>query len=437
MKWIRVAVGVAMVFQLVAGAAERRGVDYRDHGVIQNQFAECQRLLGQARVSGAGVPGAQAYLNQADRILRQAQLDYNRWYQIYGAPNPSSSSAWPSDPFGDFLFKGVPFRPADGKLVVRHFDPDQFTSRATQWMGQMRQMTEKIEAMRTGKEQALAADVERMLRQLGGMQPYTPDAAKDLPTTLGGRVQEQIQHLAPSATAEDSSGVVGLLRNPYDTDIYAPAHPAGIPASQHDFSWVKSREVPFIWPAEESLTLMEKLDKGSEEGGALWAKVGETRKAEISLRTFDAEEVGRVLKEEQGWVIAARPLADWKARNAIAGVAGREDNPYGMHWQIFLPGAVDIGLFAGDVQDDSGKSLLNIGADPTGRNYTGVVASGKNGALMKQAALAVKDRWNTQYYERPSEQGYSAGMRNCQDYVGEVLREYHRLLAAENAKKRD
>jgi hypothetical protein len=99
------------------------------------------------------------------------------------------------NPFGDYLFYGVPIRPDDGKLQTRHFDPDGLPAQAEEWGRQMKQNQDvQTRAFEHDKQKALngldAAHSGPAMQQLkniyaggedGWNNPKKSGAASDVP----------------------------------------------------------------------------------------------------------------------------------------------------------------------------------------------------------------------------------------------------------------
>ncbi len=173
----------------------------------------------------------------------------------------------------------------------------------------------------------------------------------------------------------------------------------------------------------------EGSDAGDVWDAGLYARVL-MRKATVTLKPYQQEEVEKITAED-GWVIVARDLdGKWKPL-AVNTISRRDDNPYGMHWQILLPNGKNIGYASGNKTSLDGKLLPNIGSE-SGKQYKGVVASGRNGEKMTEAVNIVKARWDERYIADPDGQRYNGGSHNCQNFTGEVLREYQRLLSEQH-----
>lgn len=159
------------------------------------------------------------------------------------------------------------------------------------------------------------------------------------------------------------------------------------------------------------------------------AKLIAAKDATVTLKPYQQEEVEKITAED-GWVIAARDLNSRVGTTVVNLTAWRDDSPYGMHWQILLPNGKNDGYTAGTRIED-GKVLPNFKSD-SNTQYKGIVASGKNGAAMRVAVQNVKARWDEKYITDPEGQAYNAGSHNCQDFTGDVLKEYQRLLSTQH-----
>lgn len=81
-----------------------------------NAFNQAQGLVNQAHAQGANMTAAQ---NQ----LSQARQQYLAWQAMQAAQARQNAQGLQTiNPFGDYLFHGVPVRPTNGKLVTRSLD---------------------------------------------------------------------------------------------------------------------------------------------------------------------------------------------------------------------------------------------------------------------------------------------------------------------------
>ena len=220
---------ICLAVPLPAGDRGKNGSGFKGNAEIKAQFAECDSLLNEAQRSSAGVPGAAGYVNQARQIFNQAKSDYYRWYNSAAWQNPASvqGQLQTIDPFGDYLFHGVPLRPADGKLVTRHFDPDGLAARAEEWSKQMKQIIGKVDTMRSGDQAGLGREVENMLAALSGntaKQGIEPVGGKG---TLGDQAKSQIAALSGAKKSEDGIVVTpgSKLVNPFADNPGADGEP--------------------------------------------------------------------------------------------------------------------------------------------------------------------------------------------------------------------
>lgn len=219
---------VCLAVPLPAGDRGKSSSGFKGHGEIEKQFSECDSLLNEAQRSAAGVPGAAGYVNQARQIFNQARSDYYRWYNSAAWQNPNSvqGQLQTIDPFGDYLFHGVPLRPADGKLVTRHFDPDGLAVRAEEWSKQMKQIIGRVDTMRSGDQARIGREVEDMLATLGGTKTGRPEQAKNN-GTIGDHAQGQIAALSGFAKSGDDIMIApgSKLINPYADNPKADGEP--------------------------------------------------------------------------------------------------------------------------------------------------------------------------------------------------------------------
>jgi hypothetical protein len=282
-----------------------------------------------------------------------------------------------------------------GGLKTRHFDPDGLAARAEKWGQEMRQVDEQTQKKKDALARSLDNDKKDLLEKDG--KPIALPQLKN-PFANDPNVVD-LRHLG------NSPGTPDLLnqKQPSDYDI------------------LRNGKAPKVLPESA-----DDLVYYSTLAGALEARVNATKDATITLKPYHQEEVEKITTEN-GWVIAARDLEDTTIKKALK-ISGKEDNPYGMHWQIMLPNGKNIGYFDGTSTGEDGKVLPNIKSEH-GSQYKGIVASGKNGAAMNEAVRNVEAKWKNQYVTDPEGQRYNAGSHNCQDFTGDVLREYQRLLS--------
>jgi hypothetical protein len=298
-----------------------------------------------------------------------------------------------------------------GGLQTRHFESNGLAARAEAWGKEMKQIDEQSLKKQAAQTQAFENDKNALLNSQGNgpalqqlKNVFAEDTAWDSPAKGRGDSSVNDPNVVDLRHLGDSPGTPDLLRKP------DPKQP-----SEYDI------------PRNEK-TAKKTADSGDDLVlGSTLARAIATKDATVTLKPYQQEEVEKITAEN-GWVIAARDLDGTAAPYIVNKISGREDNPYGMHWQILLPNGESVGYFNGTRTGQDGKALPNIKSE-SGAQYKGVVANGKNGAAMTEAVRNVKARWEERYITDPEGQSYSAGSHNCQDFTGEVLREYQSLLS--------
>lgn len=304
-----------------------------------------------------------------------------------------------------------------GGLQTHHFESNGLAARAESWGREMKQVDEQSRAKQAAQAQAFEKDKAALLTsqsngpallQLNNV--FADDTAWDSLSKGNESTVANDPNVVDLRHLGNTPGMPGLLRTP------DPKNP-----SEYDFP--KDGKA-----ANEPLKKMEKSGDDFIFGSTL-ARAVATKDATVTLKPYEQEEVEKITAEN-GWVIAARDLDGTVAPYMVNKLSGRDDNPYGMHWQILLPNGESVGYFNGTATGADGKLLPNIKSE-SGAQYKGVVASGRDGAAMAEAVKNVKAGWEERYLADPDGQGYDAGSRNCQDFTGDVLREYQRLLSKE------
>lgn len=369
--------------------------------------------VGKPQLAGTWCPACKRYIDCPNGKMPSAcpcgysfvQKAKPRPQLTPGMPQPGRS---PDEPQDDRLYYDGTV--TAGGLRTRHFESNGLAARAEAWGKEMKQVNEQSLKKQQTQAQAFENDKNALLNSPGNgaarqqlRNVFADEAAWDSPSKSGGDPNGvDLRHLG------DSPGTPALLRKP------EPKQP-----SEYDFQ-------------KESAAAKEspKAGDGTEKDlilGSTLARAIATKDATVTLKPYQPEEVAKITAEN-GWVIAARDLDGKAAPYVVNKLSGRDDNPYGMHWQILLPNGESVGYFNGTAAGQDGKTLPNIKSE-TGAQYKGVVASGKNGAVMTEAVKNVKARWEEKYLSDPEGQSYNAGAHNCQDFTGDVLREYQRLLS--------
>lgn len=320
------------------------------------------------------------------------------------------------DPFGDYLFYDVPINPEDGKLQTRHFDPDGLPARAEEWSKQMRQMDEQARQ----KQQSQAQDFERNKQDI----LKSIDASRS-----NGSAMQQLKNVYADDKAWDTgtkSGGKTPGGDPNVVDLSGVSNPTvqSLKGSDPGLSLKVNPPPPPAVEGAPTTSLLKTAADTLINWDALQAKSDITK----VMTPYEADKVDKI-RAEGGWVIVARDLADPTAAGLTNWKVG-EDNPYGKHWQMLLPGGENVGYF-GETKGADGAVRVSIGADKnTVPAYTGTIAAGKDGAVMAEAVKNVQTRWEQKFAADPDANRYNLYSHNCQSFTGELLQEYNRLLAA-------
>lgn len=123
------------------------------------------------------------------------------------------------DPFGDYLFFGVPINPEDGKLQTRHLDPNGIAARAEEWGKQMKEVDEQNRK----KQEAQAQEFERKKQ-----------------ATVGASQPAGIQLKNPYAEDGKKAPTPQLLRNPYSSGDAEAASGAPIGGELTEHAQIRS-----------------------------------------------------------------------------------------------------------------------------------------------------------------------------------------------------
>ena len=291
-------------------------------------FNQAQGLVNQAHAQGANTAAAQQQLNQA-------RQQYLAW-QAMQARQASSRGLQNVDPFGDFLFHGVPIQPVDGRLVTRswdHWGQNEFGP---------------LQAPAFAAPQDTSGSISRSPLAGQGFGGPGAGAAPRMPMALpppevdagavrignGGTVG-LLRQQDPNASLQENSGVRQVVAagqfahmSPAELDAVAAANPDLKPAIQKQ----------------------KALNQSRENLGALADQVGGAREA-----ANEATEQGDHDATKAGAVAVG-----------MAGVPGAEK--IAEHLQGEASGAQVAGDVAKDVVVDQGKDLIVDVAKELGAN---------------------------------------------------------------------
>lgn len=204
------------------------------------KFQEIRGHFGSLRRQGVNTQQWEQQVNHVESMLNNARY---QGPSASGARGPHLKSI---NPFGDFLFHGVPITPAPGsRLVTRHMDPTglaqraenwakllndpaQFVARAHEMAADLRAITEKVAAERGAERDKFVASLNKTLAvaslSLTELKPATFDGARELkPSELGATDAPKLSGTTPM-----------LLRNPFEDAGRAPGHPIGDTARAAD-----------------------------------------------------------------------------------------------------------------------------------------------------------------------------------------------------------
>ncbi|MGH7829167.1 MAG: hypothetical protein ACREP8_03225, partial [Candidatus Binatia bacterium] len=150
---------------------------------------------------------------QVESQLNRLQSDLNRLNNLAGP----GSGFRTIDPFGDYLFHGVPIRPKDGNLVTRHLDPEGFAARAEEWAQELGRMSRELDT-RQGEERRKFINELSGKLELAGLDPKNQLQLSDL---SGGR-ELKSETLGEELTIAGLPALEGdtpaLLRDPFGGD---------------------------------------------------------------------------------------------------------------------------------------------------------------------------------------------------------------------------
>ncbi len=107
--WRYVGKTLALSITMLAGACLLHADD------LSSAFGQAQGLVNQAHAQGVNTAAAQQQLNQA-------RQQYAAWQAQQTRQAAQGQHLQSIDPFGDYLFHGVPIQPVDGKLVTRSWN---------------------------------------------------------------------------------------------------------------------------------------------------------------------------------------------------------------------------------------------------------------------------------------------------------------------------
>lgn len=183
---------------------------------VRPHFKQARQYMGQLRRQGVNTSGWERQLNWVE-----SQLNNMRW--TGGTSGRGGTGFQTINPFGDYLFHGVPIRPQDGKLVTRQWDPNGLAARAEEWAKELRGLSKDINTRQGAERKQFVGELNERLTQLAAIT----NQQLQLADLSGG------QQLKPQ-TGEDLSlaglprlqgDTPALLRDPFGRDdpTMAPA----------------------------------------------------------------------------------------------------------------------------------------------------------------------------------------------------------------------
>ena len=177
------------------------------HNQVRPHFKQARQYMGQLRQQGVNTSGWERQLNWVE-----SQLKGMRW--TGGTSGRGGTGFQTINPFGDYLFHGVPIRPQDGKLVTRQWDPNGLAARAEEWAKELLSMTDKdgqeAQSVAAASVQALrarTADIDGKIARITDLyvlQDIDRDAYLERKRSLMSErksVEEQIALLERNASA--------------------------------------------------------------------------------------------------------------------------------------------------------------------------------------------------------------------------------------------
>jgi len=192
------------------GAAGERQF-YNQLNSVRNQtrphFNQARQYMGQLRQQGINTSGWERQLNYVE-----SQLNNMRWNG-----GRSGTGFQTINPFGDYLFHGVPIKPQDGKLVTRQWDPNGLAARAEEWAKELRNLNQDITGRQGAERKQFVGELNERLTQLAAIT----NQQLQLADLSGG------QELKPQALGEELSiaslprlegDTPSLLRDPFGRD---------------------------------------------------------------------------------------------------------------------------------------------------------------------------------------------------------------------------
>ncbi len=217
------------------GAGGERRFNQQLHDVrrqVQPHFRSIRGSFADLRAQGVNTSQWERQLNYAESLLNNM-----RWQGGGGGKGPGLQTI---NPFGDYLFHGVPVTPSDGRLVTRHLDPTGLAQRAEEWAkmlrdpyqliarademaGDMRSVTEHLKTRQGAELEKFKKDLNNVLAMAAGISRDELKAAD-----LGGGGRD----LKPKALGDDTSDAPRLsgdtpmlLRDPFVDAGRAPGQP--------------------------------------------------------------------------------------------------------------------------------------------------------------------------------------------------------------------
>ena len=316
---------------------------------LSSAFNQAQGLVNQARGQGVNTAAAQQQLNQA----RQQYLAWQAQQARQASQNRGLQSI---DPFGDFLFHGVPIQPADGKLVTRSWD-----NWGKNEFGPLHAPTFPAAPGEAGSISKPPVADQPLGAFGGGGQPFVP-LPPPPPDEGGVRI--------------GNGGTVGLLRQ-QDPNASQSEY-SGVRQAVDDakFSHMSAAELDAIGaqnpdnaPLQQALRKQKALNQSRDNLGGLGDQVGaaqENANAATEQGTRDLTKAGAVTV------------------GMVTGIPGTEKMVE--HLQGEATGAQVVGDVAQDIVKDQGKEFVVDAAKALGANVPVV----KVALALPDAAKATK-----------------------------------------------
>ncbi len=218
--WVPIFLGLSLLllFPLTpawgqGGAAGERQFNNQLNSVrnqVRPHFNQARQHMGQLRQQGINTSGWERQLNHIE-----SQLNNMRWGGGQGGRGGTGFQT--INPFGDYLFHGVPIKPQDGKLVTRQWDPNGLAARAEEWAKELRGLSKDINTRQGAERKQFVGELNERLTQLAAITNQQLKLA-DLsggqelkPQTLG-------EELSLASLPRLEGDTPALLRDPFGRD---------------------------------------------------------------------------------------------------------------------------------------------------------------------------------------------------------------------------